>query len=504
MEAPALVLSGSAKGTDHASARAESGDPPHHLDRRAVVAILALALVLRLVEALRTPLVFDEIYALLLARMGPSGIFQVLRQDVDQPLGFLVMWAWRGIGGEGELWLKLPSIVFGLVTILAVILLGRALFDAHAGLWAGAILAVNPSHVFYSQQASFPVLVWTLLTLALWSAWRWIAYDERRDGAAFVALAALAIFTYYFAAIVIAAVLLWGAVRLRRDSRRLLQWLGLGVLLAALCAPGVPTVMAQLARDLFGDLSLRPIPGGDVVDFARKLADNSLPLVLPVSVLAVLPFTRREQWQNASLLAFAILVPVLVTFEMSREGVHLFILRQWLFALPLWALLLGAGLSRLRWRRLAMVLGAALVLLGLRAWHARGTIEEARLLSVVTNDLANRAHADDLVLCTETRALLYLHYHAPRFSRLRLLLVKGEEPFRYSDGILAVPPAWQMTEEDWRRAREHGERWWGVRLRHAGRDGPRAAAAFDSLANGDVRSVEKVTWWEGAPLAGAP
>src|SRR6185503_17720741 len=116
--------------------------------------------------------------------------------------------------------------------------------------------------------------------------------------------------------------------------------------------------------------------------------------------------------------------------------------------------------------------------------------------------LVARARPDDLVLCTETRSLLYLQYHAPELQRLRLLIVADEETFHYSDGILAVPAERQITDQAWRESRERGERWWGVRLRHAGRDGPRAAALFDSLARGPKHTLEKVTWWEGAPSPG--
>lgn len=473
--------------------------PPRRLGRLAVAAILALALGLRLAEALRSRIAFDDVYALLLARLGPAGIFEVLRRDVDQPLGFLVMAAWRALGGEGELWLKLPWLAFGLGTVLAVILLGREMFDARAGLWAGLILATNPSHVFYSQQASFPVLVWLLLALAVYAGWRWISFERGRDGAAFVALSGLAIFAYYYSAIVVAAVWLWGAVRLRQDRGRWMRWAGLGLLLAVICAPGAPLLLSQLERDVFGDLSLRPMPASDLLDLARKLADNSVALAAPVLALAALPLTRREQWRNASLLAFVVVLPVLLTFQLSREGVHLFILRQWLFALPLGALLIGAGLSRLRWPRLAAVAGILIAALGVRAWQARGPLEEGRLLALAVEDLRNRARPGDLVVCAETRSLLALAYHAPWLTRLRLLIVPTEEPFHYSDGILAVPEDWRMTQAEWLAALASGDRWWGVRLGHAGRDGPRAAAAFDSLARGPVHRAGKLTWWEGAP-----
>src|SRR6185503_18664369 len=102
-----------ARGTSRAHEAVRADDPPRALDRRVVFAILAFASGVRLWDAFRTPLAFDEIYALLLARLGPAGIFKVLEKDVDQPLGFLVTWAWRALGGEGELWLKLPSIAFG-------------------------------------------------------------------------------------------------------------------------------------------------------------------------------------------------------------------------------------------------------------------------------------------------------------------------------------------------------------------------------------------------------
>lgn len=481
-------------------------EPPRALPAWGVAGVLALALLPRLVDALRTPLAFEEVYALLLARRGPGGIFATLALDVDQPLGFLVTWAWRALGGEGELWLKLPSILFGLLTVWAVMRVGRALFDARAGILAGLLLATHPTHVFYSQQASFPVLVWLLLLLALWSAWRWLAYDEARDGLAFVAWSALACFTWYFAAFVVAAIALWGAVRLRRHRGRLLRWTGLALAFAALCAPALPHLAWQLERDIFGDLSLRSLSPADLGDFVRKLAEHSLWLVAPLLALAALPLARPAQWRNASLLWFVILLGVLIPFELSVEGIHLFIVRQWMFALPLWCLLVGAGLSRLRWRRAALAAGVLVSLAGLRAWWQRGPLEEAVLMRRAEAVLAAEARPGDLVVCAETRALLFIHYHAPELPGLRLLVMRDAEPFHYSDGILAVPDAWVLDEAGWRRAASSGARWWGVRLTHHGRDGAEAAHAFDAVARGRRWRFEKATVWEGAPApsGGAP
>jgi mannosyltransferase len=479
------------------ASRSLAAEPPHRLSPLAVAAVLAAALLPRAIEALRTPIFFDDVYTVLLARSGPAGILHVLANDVDQPLYYLFMWLVRLTGGESALWLKLPSIVFGLLTVAAVVYFGRALFDARAGLWAGLLLATNPSHVFYSQQASFPAMNWLLLTLALWSGWRWIAYDERRDALAFVLVSLAALFTYYFSAFVVGAMLLWGVVRLRRDPPRLLTWLGMGVVIAVVCAPFVPHLAWQLNRDIFDDITLRPMASSVLLDLIRKLSDNALYLTLPVLALAALPLFRGAQWRNASLLWFSVLLPVVVPFELSREGIHLFILRQWLFALPLWAILLGAGLSRLRWPGLAALIGIGLALFGARAWNERGLVEEGRLLSAVERRLEREARPDDIVVCAETHALLFLHYHMPQLTRLRLLDARGEAPFHYSDGILVVPPEWRMSEAEWRAAVARGDRWWGVRLRHQGRDGPKAAAAMESAAPGRLWQLEKAEIWAG-------
>ena len=117
--------------------------------------ILLVALAPRFLDAIRFPLIFDEIYSVLLARTGLVSMLHTLSLDVDQPLNFIVVWAWRALGGESELWLKIPSLLFSLATVLVVAALGRSLFGARAGLLAAALLALHPTHIFYSQQARF-------------------------------------------------------------------------------------------------------------------------------------------------------------------------------------------------------------------------------------------------------------------------------------------------------------------------------------------------------------
>ncbi|MGH9315932.1 MAG: glycosyltransferase family 39 protein, partial [Thermoanaerobaculia bacterium] len=67
-----------------------------------------------------------------------------------------------GLLGLDEFSLRLTSAAFGIATVLALFLLGRALYGNKAGLAAAALLAICPWHIHFSRIAfeviSFPLL----------------------------------------------------------------------------------------------------------------------------------------------------------------------------------------------------------------------------------------------------------------------------------------------------------------------------------------------------------
>lgn len=83
--------------------------------------------------------------------------------DFHPPLFFMVSWIWGQIGGYSEIWMRIPSVFFGELSILSVYLIGRRLHSKNAGLLSAFILAVNPLHIYYSQE----VRMYTLATLAV-------------------------------------------------------------------------------------------------------------------------------------------------------------------------------------------------------------------------------------------------------------------------------------------------------------------------------------------------
>jgi len=70
-----------------------------------------------------------------------------------------------------------------------------------------------------------------------------------------------------------------------------------------------------------------------------------------------------------------------------------------------------------------------------------------------------------------------------------------EERFPYYEGALIIPDSLRVGREAFGAPRAPGSRWWGVRVRHGGRNGPETAALFDSAAAGRSRRFGPVTVW---------
>ncbi len=114
-------------------------------------------------------------------------------QTRSTPLYYLAAKATLTLG-DNEMFLRLPSLIAGLLSILAIYGLVRQLHSRPAGLAAAALLSFNPFHITHSNFARYYALlmlftiltVWMLFLLLERGRWhQWLAYT----GAAFLGLA---------------------------------------------------------------------------------------------------------------------------------------------------------------------------------------------------------------------------------------------------------------------------------------------------------------------------
>ncbi len=132
--------------------------------------ILLLALGLRLVLANQS-FWLDEAASIVIAKQDLPALFSSLQADFHPPFFYVLLHYWLKLGNFQEWFLRLPNILSGVVGIyLSYLLLLELKVSQKISLAAAFLLALNPFHIYYSQElrmyslnATLAVLSWLLL-----------------------------------------------------------------------------------------------------------------------------------------------------------------------------------------------------------------------------------------------------------------------------------------------------------------------------------------------------
>lgn len=392
------------------------------LNRGATVAVLWLALILRLHRLGGQSLWSDEGNSLALAQAGFADIARRTALDIHPPLYYWLLKLNLAAFGHSEFAARFLSTALSLLLVAVVIALGRRLFGPTTGVLAGLLTTVAPFQVYYAQEARMYSLLALLGGLSFYFAhlvWQSNSSAQRKvSGLGYVLAATAGLYSQYAFPALLAALNLGALLFLYRQPRRLLSWIGWQVPPVLLYLPWLPIAYRQLttwprsllvdataadiAQTLLATLSFGPIAAAMPGSVSITLA--ALAALAAIWGLATPP-TRR----NTALILFYLLLPLLLTTVLFRPAYLKFLLS----AAPAWALLLALGLSRLA---------------GL---HRRA-------------GLASSAVMLSLVLLVQTQALQQL-YHQPQFQRddYRYLARYIEAAGTSDDAVILFAPGQQ-------------------------------------------------------------
>ena len=191
-----------------------------------LLGILATAFLVRFYRLDAIGLTQDEFYTL--AVSDPSRSFQQfiagLRGEVTNPLLYYwLMWLLRGLFNDPLLAFRFSSLIFSLVSILAVHLLARRLYDVRTALIASAITCFCYVHIEYSTIGRPYALIFLLSTLSFFFFHALLVRERLRDLAFYTLLNLLLVHSHYFGFFIIIAqflgLILWIVLN-RGDNHR--------------------------------------------------------------------------------------------------------------------------------------------------------------------------------------------------------------------------------------------------------------------------------------------
>ena len=301
--------------------------------------VLLLALFLRLIN-LNQSLWLDEAF-----QFKSTYFFSLkdlltvyLPGDFNPPLSYLINFGFGKVFGYSEIALRLPSVIFGVLTVWLVYKISQR------KIWPALLLATSGLHIYYSQEAR----MYSLATLAVTASF-WFLLKKRWFWYAIFSLAAL--YSHYLTVFIFPAQLL--LIKKKEIKKLILSWSGI----ALGFFPWLPIFLQQLAAgqatagtswgNVVGGLSLKALLLIPIKFLIGRIAiDNNLifALVMAVPLLLTTWLVWRGVKSNKFFAAW-LLLPLALIIIVSLKLPVLSYFRL-LFLLPAFYLLLCVKTSR--------------------------------------------------------------------------------------------------------------------------------------------------------------
>ena len=397
-----------------------------------LLGILGLALLTR-APALFPSLWLDEAWSVREASRPAAQLIETLpTRDAHPPLYYLTLGLWLE-GGRSEAWIRGLSLLAGLFQIGVLYLLGTALCDRRAGLFAAALGAVCYRLTIESAQArSFAMFnllatgAWLFLVLSLrhggW--WRWAITSV---------LVAAGCYTFYYGFHAAAALCAFGLAA-RPTRRQAMAGVATMAGAALLFAPWLPSFIDQLGvvdnvRASTGeafDPTLYAIADdllyGHAVSVAPWGGGPMHYVVLPLVFLFVLrpklfgeqaqpaPPAANRPWLRATLWLCAVFVGVVLVAALSGGGfVHK---RYATFLSSAWCVVGALLLRRMPQRWMLLMLGVVLCVGGAYATRRAAKREYANWRDAAAH-VRREAQTGDALWFVPAHNAVCFDYYAP-------------------------------------------------------------------------------------------
>jgi uncharacterized membrane protein len=175
--------------------------------------ILLLGTILRLWRLGNQSFWWDEVYS---AKLSAKSLSAVIPRFGQTPtLYHILLHFWLYLGRD-DTWIRILSVLFGVLGLWLIYLLGKNLLDARHGLMSAFLVAISPFHIWYSQEARMYSLLTLLSVASMLFFVKFLKENKRRMVFWWALTTGLAVYTHYYAAFAVVAQFLFLIIFLPR------------------------------------------------------------------------------------------------------------------------------------------------------------------------------------------------------------------------------------------------------------------------------------------------
>lgn len=202
-----------------------------------LILVMGIALILRLVN-LNQSFWLDEAISALVAQKPFPYQWAGISGDFQPPLYYLLLHFFMKLEGSSEWFLRIPSVIFGLLTIIVVYKFTTELFNRKVAMVASLMLATSQFHIYYSQELRMYSLVGLLATSAMWCFYkkRWF-YTTLFN--------VIGLYTNYMFVLILISQVIWLILKEKKDVHTVKRWFMSLSLTAVFYLPWFPNLLKQ-------------------------------------------------------------------------------------------------------------------------------------------------------------------------------------------------------------------------------------------------------------------
>lgn len=161
--------------------------------------ILFIGSFLRLYRLNFKGLWLDELSEVIVAESSTiNGVLSGVSQHLSPPLDYIILHFFL-LFGNNDFIARLPSAIFGILSIMIIYNVAKSLFGIKEGLISALLLSLSPLHIWYSQEARMYSLFMLLSLLSILFFYKAIVENDKKMWYGFIISTALNLYTHYFA-----------------------------------------------------------------------------------------------------------------------------------------------------------------------------------------------------------------------------------------------------------------------------------------------------------------
>jgi len=366
---------------------------------------------------------WDEACSVLFASSSWKELWRIISTDeANQGLYYIILKLWISFG-QDEVTLRSLSAIFGIFLVPLIYVIGSHLFNNRSGLCSALIISTNAFFLEYSQEARAYTMLLFFITLSSFFFIKSIEQPTWKNRTAYVVFSILAVYTHFFAALVLLAhVLSLVSLKFRK-----MQWSGIFTTYFTIGLFLSPLAIFMLTADTVHVTWITKPAIKDVYRFFMEITGSNGRALLFLhfsacfifAIFAVQSYLQNgksiQTWKYFSLISWLFL-PVFVTYIYSIYKTPIFLPKYLIVTLPSLVLMTGNAISRIKNRYVFSIVVLIFVALSIHSVFMKTYPKPKENFKDATSFVISQAQIGDAIIFCARDARVPFDYYRKRMG----------------------------------------------------------------------------------------